>query len=72
MDQPVRRGTELSGITDNNVDEDEEINERCDYRHNDSHIAFLIKNKIQTPEAPENWNQVSRPIDKYDITKICK
>ena len=72
MDQPVRRGTELSGITDNSVDEDEEINERCNYRHNDSHIEFLIKNKIQTPEAPENWNQVSRPIDKYDITKICK
>ena len=64
-----RRGSELSGITDNNVDEEEPNLGVEDFKHNNSHHAFLVLNKLQAPQEPSSWKDKARPIDSYDVSK---
>ena len=62
-----RRGSELSGISDNNIEEDERNPENIDLVQNAKGNAF---SNNQEKSLLLSKKKETRPIDGYDITKI--
>ena len=64
-----RRGSELSGISDNNVDEQEDPQHDEIVEHSNKYKLYLENNQLVQPSEPKEWAGKARPIDQFDITK---